>query len=135
MSNPGGPGVMYKIFSSENKKFGRKMFCHILWLDIVKFFSWQFLILWEFNLFTPLSIPLSNSREGLKSHNDPRELASWFAEWPPSQSKPSPCLTVCLTASEILSSIMISNEKNLAYTSTKSFFFQKNINKVLINLY
>ena len=60
MSNPGGPGVMYKIFSSENKKFWRKMFCHILWLDIVKFFSWQFQILWELNLFTPFSIPLSN---------------------------------------------------------------------------
>ena len=73
-------------------------------------------------------------REGVQSIHEPRKLtsgASWFAEWSPSQLQANQnrlrascydwqAAQLCLTSNN-----SISNNKYLAFTSTKSLFFEK----------
>ena len=63
-------------------------------------------------------------REGVQSRYEPHKItsgASRFAEWPPSQSKSSLCLTLCILASATLTlrPALFINKKYLAFTSRK----------------
>ena len=63
-------------------------------------------------------------REGVQSRYEPHKItsgASRFAEWPPSQSKSSLCLTLCILASATLTvrpALFVSNKKYLAFSFT-----------------
>ena len=73
--------------------------------------------------------------EWCRATMSPRKItsrASRFAEWPPSQSKSTPVVPYALSQnlhnSYSTSSILISNKKHLAFTSTKSLFLKKSQN-------
>ena len=76
-----------------------------------------------------------SASEGVQSHHEPCKItsrASRFAEWPSSQSKSTPVVPYAtsqsLHNSYSTSSILISNNKHLAFTSTKSLFLKKSQN-------